>query len=273
MDEAAGVAVHCLSTNMTMSHRDEVLANIQAELAAGVPTIVVSTSLIEAGVDLSFAFVMRALAGLDSIMQAAGRSNRDGNLDKGLALVFELAAGGDFDFDNIEDGLWLRSERMCSEQIVGHDFSTFGTNDVKKYLESMFFCQHGWNYEALSKLHDRVTDRKLVRNEMFPRSIDFAKIAKEVKIIKDGTECLVVPRDAEGLATYNNLVAGISCNVDSCSVAVWCKQAVQLVEDGYADEFVPGVFAIKPDFVDKVYDDFGLRCELGELRTSEDMAC
>lgn len=69
-----------LSTWMCPAHRRDVITQIRERLKAHTPTYVVSTSLIEAGVDLDFPAVFRALAGLDSLAQAAGRCNREGKL-------------------------------------------------------------------------------------------------------------------------------------------------------------------------------------------------
>ena len=67
-----------LSTLMVPAHRRTVLCEIRQRLKGGLPCRVVSTSLIEAGVDVDFPAVWRELAGLDSILQAAGRCNREG---------------------------------------------------------------------------------------------------------------------------------------------------------------------------------------------------
>lgn len=81
--QKAGLGGAChLTTAMTAAHRQSALAQIRAELAAGRPVRLVSTSLIEAGVDISFEAVWRASAGLDQIVQAAGRCNRNGELGK-----------------------------------------------------------------------------------------------------------------------------------------------------------------------------------------------
>ncbi len=78
-----------LSGLMCGQHRAEVIAMIKQQLAADEPIRVVSTQLVEAGVDLDFPVVYRALAGLDSIAQAAGRCNREGRLiGLGRVLVF-----------------------------------------------------------------------------------------------------------------------------------------------------------------------------------------
>ncbi len=79
-------ALH-LSAAMCGAHRAEVVAELRRRLATGEPLHVVATQLIEAGVDVDFPVVFRALAGLDSIAQAAGRCNREGRLAEGQVHV------------------------------------------------------------------------------------------------------------------------------------------------------------------------------------------
>lgn len=78
-----------LSTRMGPAHRRRVLATVRQRLAAGLPVRLVSTSLIEAGVDVSFPRAYRALAPAESLQQAAGRANRDGEADYGTVVIFE----------------------------------------------------------------------------------------------------------------------------------------------------------------------------------------
>ncbi len=70
-----------LSALMCAEHRSHVLAGIARAKKAGEPVRVVSTQLVEAGVDLDFAVVYRALGGIDAMAQAAGRCNREGRLE------------------------------------------------------------------------------------------------------------------------------------------------------------------------------------------------
>jgi CRISPR-associated endonuclease/helicase Cas3 len=79
--------IYHLSTNMCPAHRVDILNEIKAKLKANEPVVCVSTQLIEAGVDIDFGAVIRALAGLDSIAQSAGRCNRHG-VREGLGSVW-----------------------------------------------------------------------------------------------------------------------------------------------------------------------------------------
>lgn len=91
--ERAKEEVFHLSTCMCAAHRRRVLATVKQRLKDKLPTQVMATSLVEAGVDFSFPVVYRAVAGLESIAQAAGRCNRNDELapDKGQVFVFEPA--------------------------------------------------------------------------------------------------------------------------------------------------------------------------------------
>jgi CRISPR-associated endonuclease/helicase Cas3 len=107
-DAARQVFQHCLqgltfetvfhlSTDMCPAHRKAVLGRKQVSdnttiigrLALGLPVLCVSTQLIEAGVDVDFGSVIRSLAGLDSIAQAAGRCNRNGRSEIGIVYVVD----------------------------------------------------------------------------------------------------------------------------------------------------------------------------------------
>lgn len=93
---AAGAAVLHLSTMLRPADRRDRLKEIHRRLRAGAECRVVSTQLVEAGVDLDFPVVMRAMAPLPSLAQADGRCNRNGSIagaGGGLTIVFNLAEG------------------------------------------------------------------------------------------------------------------------------------------------------------------------------------
>lgn len=82
--------IYHLSAYMVPEHRSMVLNEIRQRLKDGLACKVVSTQLIEAGVDIDFPVVFREIAGIDSMLQAAGRCNREGTLDKpGRVIIFD----------------------------------------------------------------------------------------------------------------------------------------------------------------------------------------
>jgi CRISPR-associated endonuclease/helicase Cas3 len=85
-----------LSTAMCPSHRKDVIKNIKDDLEAKKKILVVSTQLIEAGVDFDFPVVFRAMAPLESVIQSAGRCNRENNLGEfgGKVFLFKIQDGG-----------------------------------------------------------------------------------------------------------------------------------------------------------------------------------
>ena len=83
-----GDGVYHLSTSMYPQHRRRVLEKIRKRLSNDEKCILISTSLVEAGVDLDFQNVYRQLAGVDSMIQAAGRCNREGKRNKEDSSVF-----------------------------------------------------------------------------------------------------------------------------------------------------------------------------------------
>lgn len=85
--------LHHLSTRLCMAHRRDVLDRVRYELDSGLPCLLVSTQLIEAGVDLDFPAGFRAVAPLTSLIQTAGRINRHGRRATGLLRVEEIVDG------------------------------------------------------------------------------------------------------------------------------------------------------------------------------------
>ena len=84
------ILVH-LSTNMCPEHRANVIKKMKDDMKKGKRVLCISTQLIEAGVDISFETVVRSLAGTDSIVQAAGRCNRNAERDIGYVYIVNIS--------------------------------------------------------------------------------------------------------------------------------------------------------------------------------------
>lgn len=123
-----------LSRSMCTAHIDDVLAKIKASLASGKCTRAVSTQLVEAGVDLDFPEVFREQAGLDSIIQAAGRCNREGRAKTGDVYVFKTKNTLTSRFISngvhaLEDTLYCcKGEPLDSRKVVEKYFDNFFAN-------------------------------------------------------------------------------------------------------------------------------------------------
>lgn len=102
-----------LSTYMYPIHRAEVIGNVKGLLKNNEKVICVSTQLIEAGVDISFSCVVRAMSGIDSIAQAAGRCNRNGESDQ-TKIVYTFALK-DENLDKLND---IKSGKEITEEII-----------------------------------------------------------------------------------------------------------------------------------------------------------
>ncbi|MBN9523761.1 hypothetical protein J0H58_35505 [bacterium] len=132
----AGGAFH-LSTGMCPKHRREKLEVIKDRLKIALPCHVVSTQLIEAGVDVDFPFLMRELTPLASVIQAAGRCNREGKRvwQDSRVVVFRSAEGA-------LPGGWYTAGRDKLEQITAANGDGPRVDDpgaINKYFRRLYF--------------------------------------------------------------------------------------------------------------------------------------
>lgn len=125
-----------LSTNQCPSHRKAILADIRSRLSAGLPVLCISTQLIEAGVDISFASVIRFLAGLDSIAQAAGRCNRNGEVRKGQVYVVNPCEESTGMLPDIEKG------KEATQRVLEEGFDNLVAPEaIARYFEYYFYMR------------------------------------------------------------------------------------------------------------------------------------
>lgn len=137
-DRLSGLPGAChLSTAMTPQHRRHVLAEVRALLADRLPVRLISTSLVEAGVDVDFPLVLRAAAGIDSIAQAAGRCNREGRLrEPGEVVVFTPTAEGATPPEEV-----AQMAEIGARILAAHKDDPLSEAAVGDYFRALLWCQ------------------------------------------------------------------------------------------------------------------------------------
>ena len=172
-----------LSTLMLPEHRRRVLAEIRADLKAGRPCYVASTSLVEAGVDFSFPLVLRAEAGLEQMIQAAGRCNRNGELGpeaKGEVLIFEAAGRKPL--------AAMTANIEVAREIMRHHAQPQMPAAIKAYYQHLY-RRHGANEL------DRPGVLEVCRQKSKTLAFPFEQIAKDMRFIEDVMKPIIVPID------------------------------------------------------------------------------
>ena len=177
--EIDGEGIYHLSTSMYPKHRKRVLKKIRERLKNNEKCIVISTSLVEAGVDLDFARVYRQIAGLDSMIQAAGRCNREGKrkLSDSMVYIFDL-----------EESYPVQSQRQQMDVSKGilQDYANIA--DLKAITDYFTRLYH---YRGTS------LDKKKIMDEFQKMECNFAKVAKEFRLIEENTRMIFINREPE----------------------------------------------------------------------------
>ena len=185
-------AVFCLSALQCADHRKRKIAAIKERLEAKKPTRVIATQLIEAGVDISFPSVFRALAGLDSIAQAAGRCNRGGELgagEKGEMRIFvppgDPRSGAESVAALFAEALLKRGRDLRLPSVFGDYFRPY--------------------YGFLDSL-----DKKQIDEMLRPDCLQFREAAKAFRLIDDDWQQAVVVRYPSNMAGAESNAAALA---------------------------------------------------------------
>ncbi|SET03583.1 CRISPR-associated helicase/endonuclease Cas3 [Anaerobranca gottschalkii] len=168
-----------LSTYMYPAHRRTVIKEIKERLKKGEKCIVISTQLIEAGVDIDFPVVYRALAGIDSIAQAAGRCNREG--ERGLSDVYVFKPMEKHGTPPKE----LLLNVSMSESVFRNIKNPMSLEGIKTYFTLL--------YDVKNIDHKNLL--KVIKEYSSKLDYPFSDIAKEYKLIEDNTITIIIPRD------------------------------------------------------------------------------
>ena len=222
-----------LSALMCAEHRSAVITGIKCKLNGGEPVRVISTQLVEAGVDMDFPVVYRALAGLDSIAQAAGRCNREGKLSKGKVVVFVPPKPA-------APGILLKGENTTIELAATGKLDIDSPDTFKKYF-SLF-------YNSLNDTGENDFKKDLVKDGF---NIAFRSYAQEFKIIDDKDQQPVIVRFKESNELITDLkkigrpVRDIMRKLQRYTVNLHTRAIARMLANGQIEEIFPdsGIFA------------------------------
>ena len=230
-----GICLH-LSRMMCPDHVKKVINKVKLALKQDTNTVVrvVSTQLIEAGVDIDFPVVFRQEAGLDSILQAAGRCNREGMLDKGRTFVFGLDKP-------LPNG--FISQTNNARKNMGTSLDWFSPEAMEAY-----FLQ----------LYSRIPtfDKANIKDLLYKPEMQFETAASVFRLIDDKTTSVIV-NWKNSLELVNRLkTEGVSYALmkalSQYSVNVRNNDLKKLTEAGIIEEVLEGVYVIMDQgFYDK----------------------
>lgn len=176
-----------LSTAMTPAHRRSVLAEIRKRLQNKQPCRVIATSLVEAGVDVDFPSVYRAIAGIDSMIQAAGRCNREGKEPRENSIVHL--------FDTPQKAPEMLAQNIAAARHVMRKYEDIASpKAIKTYFELLYYTLKG----------EAALDQKQILAEMNSNRFAFESVAHQFKLIESAEYTLYIPRD-EGAALIAQL--------------------------------------------------------------------
>lgn len=174
-----GDGVFHLSTTMYPKHRRQILETIRKCLKEGKRCILISTSLVEAGVDLDFRSVYRQLSGVDSMIQAAGRCNREGKRDVEDSIV------SIFQFDQKENVPGQQRQIDISKVLIADGKDISSLDGIQQYFHSLYHLE-GTNL-----------DKKNILGLFQNKNYQFATAAKKFKLIEEDTTTIFISREPE----------------------------------------------------------------------------
>ncbi len=230
-----GICLH-LSRMMCPEHVRDTIAKVKTALNNPDNSIirVVATQLIEAGVDIDFPVVFRQEAGLDSILQAAGRCNREGKLDRGETFVFGFQKP-------LPRGFMTQTNN--ARLAMGKEYDWFSPEAMEAYFR---------------QLYSRVDsfDKANIKDLLYKSEMQFETAASEFQLIDDNTTSIIVNWKNSMEMVERLKRDGVSYSLmkalSQYSVNVRNNDLKKLTDAGAVEEVLEGIYMVgAPDFYDK----------------------
>lgn len=247
-----------LSTLMCPVHRKEVVQTIKQRLKDKLPCRVCSTRLIEAGVDVDFPIVFRAMAGLDSIIQSAGRCNREGKLNVDGRLV-----KGEVHIFIPENEFVEHQPEAFKRPISTTESIIRNFEDITspRAIEAYFNELYELTGEGIDK--KRITDR--LERDAYNFNFSFEDIAHDFKLIDDTAISVIIPYDENACELieklrYSDYKSGILRSLQPYTVSIYEKEFKSLFSMGVFEFIFSGEITskdsaiLKKDLFKDLYD-------------------
>lgn len=227
-----------LSARMCPVHRSYMLDKIKKNLDEKNSCRVISTQLIEAGVDIDFPVVYRAIAGIDSIAQAAGRCNREGKLDSGMVYVFDPEKHG------LPGGWFSKTAEIARIVMREHD-DPLSLAAIQMYFSKLY----GLEGDALDEMHILADFQEKHSRLNYP----FESVAKQFRFIDNNTYPIVIPwkaPGAEGESPCAEAVEQIRMGkrgrrvlrrLQPYTVQIYEREYLELMQSGYIKPLAEGI--------------------------------
>ena len=221
-----------LSALMCGEHRSKVIADIKARLKRNEPVRVISTQLVEAGVDVDFPVVYRALAGLDSIAQAAGRCNREGK-QNGLGRVVIFVPP-----KPAPPGLLRQAAQISVSLLSGSESNVLRRDLAKKFFEHLY---------VRAPSLDKYSIHDLLTRDARECQIQFRTVAEKFRLIDDSAYQTILVRYDDNDALFGKLEKEgpqrwLMRKLQRYSVNLPKRLFAQLEKQGGVRQIWPGIF-------------------------------
>lgn len=238
-----------LSALMYPLHRSRVLQEIRERLRLSQPCRVISTQLIEAGVDVDFPVVYRSLAGMDSIAQAAGRCNREGLLAIGEVFVYEPEKNPNLSY--------FRQTADSAKRLFGR----FADKFLEPECIQEYFADYFWKNQQRIEENDIL---KLCQAGAQKGDFAFEDIAA-FKMIDNANRAIVIALEEEAIELvsqleYTRCQKNILRILQQYTVQVYPNQFTELLV--WLKEVYPGVFVLDNETM--YLNETGLKCKSPE---------